>query len=142
MTAVVFTTDRSLIQRETAPGSGSFVTIPQCSKITPPVLSRKEVDINIHDQDAPVTLFGGGEKQSVSFELAWNPGNASHQQLFQDWKDKTERNYRIVHPDTGAATETFAAVVGKLDRGDLDAEGKILTLNVEMSCTTDSTFVW
>jgi hypothetical protein len=141
MTAV-YTTDLSLLQRETTPGGGTYTTIPQCSVITPPEWKRKSVEINIHDQTAPVKKFGGGEGMEMSAALAWDPANAYHQQLFADYTAKTQRSYQIVLSDTGAAQFRFNAVVGGLKIEDLDAEGKILKLTVTLALDADPTITW
>jgi len=138
----VYTTDLSLMQREITPAGGSYATIPQCSNITPPEWKRKSVEVNIHDQTAPVKKYGGGEGMEVSFDLAWDPANSYHQALFTDYAAKTERSYQIVLSDTGAAQFRFNAVVGNLKPDDLDAEGKILKLTVTLSLAADPTITW
>jgi hypothetical protein len=115
--------DGMLLQREVTPGGGTYVTIPQCMTTTPPALVRKSTDVYIHDQSAPVVKTGAYESMEVPFNLAWDPGNAYHQQLFADIEAKTERSYQLVFPDTGAAQFRFNAVVGGLTPAEADAEG-------------------
>jgi hypothetical protein len=141
MTAV-YTTDLSLLQRETTPGGGTYTTIPQCSVITPPEWKRKSASINIMDQTAPITKYGGGEAMEMTADLAWDPTNSYHQQLFADYTAKTSRSYQIVLSDTGAAQFRFDAVIGGLKPDALDAEGKILKLTVTLALAADPTITW
>lgn len=138
----VFTTDGTLIQREVTPGGGTYATIVQCSNIVPPEWKRKSVEVSIHDQVAPVKKYGGGEGMESSFDLAWDPGNAYHQQLFADYTAKTSRSYQIIVPDTGTAQFRFDAVIGGLKADDFDAEGKILKLTVTLSLAVEPAITW
>jgi hypothetical protein len=140
----VFTTDRALIQRETTPGGGSYTTIPQATNIKLPEWVRKSVEVYIHDQAAPVVKTGGSEPMECSFDLAWDPGNATyHQALFSDFTAKTERSYQVVLPDTGAAQFRFNAIVSGLSAGDLDAEGSNpLLLTVTLKLSAEPTITW
>jgi hypothetical protein len=139
----IYMTDGSLIQRETAPSSGSYVTIPQASKIKLPTWVRKTTDVYIHDQVAPVTKTGAAEPMECTFELAWDPGNATyHQQLFTDWTAKTERSYQVVLTDSGAAQFRFNAIVSNLEPRELDAEGAPLLLSVTLKLAAEPTITW
>jgi hypothetical protein len=140
----IFTTDGSLIQRETSPGGGTYTTIPQATNIKLPEWVRKSVEVYIHDQTAPVIKTGGSEPMEVSFDLAWDPGNATyHQALFTDWAAKTSRSYQVVLPDTGTAQFRFDAVVQKLSAGDLAAEGTDpIKLSVTLKLAAAPTITW
>ena len=138
----VYMTDGSLIQRETAPASATYATIPQASKIKLPTWVRKTTDVYIHDQTAPVTKVGASEPMESTFELAWDPGNAYHQQLFADWSAKTERSYQVIIPDTGAAQFRFNAIVSNLEPQELDAEGVPLLLSVTLKLAAEPTITW
>lgn len=140
----VFTTDLSLIQRETTPGGGTYTTIPQATNIKLPEWVRKSVEVYIHDQSAPVVKTGGSEPMECTFDLAWDPGNSSyHQQLFTDWTAKTERSYQVVLPDTGTAQFRFNAIVQGLTPGELGAEGTdALTLSVTLKLSAAPTITW
>jgi hypothetical protein len=116
-------TDGTLFQRETSPGAGTFATIAQAINIKPPTKSRKKAEIYIHDQSAPVVKYGAFEAMSVEIELAFDNTAAAHQQFHTDIDAKTERNYQIVFPDTGAAQWRFAATIESITSGDQAAEG-------------------
>jgi hypothetical protein len=139
----VYMTDGTLIQREVTPGGGTYATIPQATNITPPKHIRKSTDVYIHDQSAPVVKTGAYEAQEVTFELAWDPGNAYHQAIYSDADAKTERSYQIVFPDTGAAQFRFNAVVSAVEPGDADAEGaNALSLSVTLKLSAAPTITW
>lgn len=135
----VNTTDGSLIQRETTPGSGTFSTILQATNITPPKIVRKKVQVSIHDQDSPVTKRGGLEPQECSFSLAFDPSDAMHLALRADARDKTERLYQIILPDSGAYQMRFTAGVDSFEFQNLDAEGSPLLVDVVLGLADDST---
>lgn len=139
----VYMTDGTLIQRETTPGGGTYTTIPQAMKITPPKWSRKTTDVYIHDQSAPVTKTGAYEAQEVSFDIAWNPADAYHQALFTDADAKTERSYQIVFPDSGEAQFRFNAIVSNLEPAEADAEGtNPLQLTVTLKLSAAPVITW
>lgn len=117
------TTDLTLFQRETSPGSGTFVTIAQVMNIKPPTKTRKKLEVYVHDQSTPVTTYGAYEAMSCEIELAFDNGLSAHQQFYTDQDAKTERNYRIVYPDAGARTDQFAATIEGIAPGDQTAEG-------------------
>lgn len=138
----IYMSDGSLIQRETAPASGTYATIPQASKIKLPTWVRKTTDVYIHDQTAPVTKVGASEPMESTFELAWDPGNAAHQLLFTDWTAKTERSYQVVLTDSGAAQFRFSAIVSNLEPQELDAEGAPVLLSVTLKLAAEPTITW
>jgi hypothetical protein len=138
----IYMTDGSLIQRETAPGSGSYATLPQASKIKLPTWVRKTTDVYIHDQTAPVTKTGASEPMESTFELAWDPGHASHQLLFTDWTEKTERSYQVVLTDSGAAQFRFNAIVSNIEPQELDAEGAPLLISVTLKLAAEPVITW
>lgn len=138
----VYTTDGALMQREVTPGGGTFATIPQCMNIDMPEWKRKSVEVPIHDQVTPVKKYGSGESQGCSFDLAWDPANAYHQQLFADWTAKTERNYRVILPDAGSAQFQFAATIEEIKPESLDAEGNPLKLSITMGLAAAPTITW
>lgn len=138
----VYMSNGALLQREVTPGGGTYATIPQCMSVTPPKRTRKQAEVYIHDQAAPVVNVGAYEAQTVEFELAWDPGNSYHQDLFADSAAKTARNYRLVYPDSGAATESFSAMVN-FEIGELDAEGtNPMTLSGTLVLQAGSTVTW
>lgn len=138
----IFTTDGSLVQREISPGGGTYATIPQVMTAKLPPHERKTQDVYIHDQSAPVTKTGGTEPMEATFDVAWDPANSYHQNLWADFTAKTSRNYRMILPDTGAAQFDFAAIVSKLEADDLDAEGNPLKLSVTLKLAAAPTITW
>lgn len=138
----LFTTDRSLIQREVTPGGGTYATIPQSTTIQLPEWTRKIIDTYIHDQAAPVRKLGGAEPMELTFSVAWDPANSYHQDLFADWTAKTERSYQAVAADTGAAQFRASAVVGSLKPSEWTAEGEVAQLEVTLALSAEPTITW
>ena len=137
-----YMSDGALIQRENTPGGGVFTTIPAATTITPPKRVRKTADVFTHDQGT-ITKTGGREPMECVFTVAWDPANATHQALFTDEDAKTERNYKLILPDTGAATQSFAATVSSIEPGELGAEGTdALQLTVTLKLRGADTWGW
>lgn len=133
----VYTTDTSLLKREITPSGGTFATIPAVSNIVMPEWKRKSVSINIHDQAAPVTKYGGGEPMEMSFDIALDMDDTYHAALLTDYAAKTSRKYTVTLDDAGPTVFTFDAVVGGFKIEDLDAEGKILKATCTLSLAAD-----
>lgn len=138
----VYMSDGALMQRETTPGGGTYTTIPAATTITPPKRVRKTADVYTHDQGT-ITKTGGREPMECVFTVAWDPANTMHQDLFTDEAAKTERNYQLVLPDTGAATQAFAAIVSSIEPSELSAEGTdALQLTVTLKLNGADTWTW
>ena len=136
-------TDGTLFQRETTPGGGTYTTIAQVINIKPPAKTRKKAEIYIHDQSAPVTKYGAYEAMTVEIEVAFDNTAAAHQQFHTDIDAKTERNYQIVFPDTGAAQWRFAATIESVTPGDQSAEGsEAQTATIVFGLAAAPTITW
>ena len=139
----IHTTDRSLIQRETTPGGGTYSTIPQALEIQLPSWARKIIDTYIMDQGPPVRKLGGMEAQELTFKLAWDPGNTAHHQvLFSDFDAKTERSYQAVAADTGAAQFRFNAAISNMVPSAWTAEGVVMELEVTLALSAQPVITW
>lgn len=140
--ANVYMSDGTLLKRETAT-PGTYTTIPGVMNITPPKWTRKTADVYVMDQSAPVVKTGAYEAQEVTFELAWDPADTTHQSFFTDADSKASKNYKIVFPDSGAAEMGFAAVVSSIEPADANAEGgDPLKLSVTLKLAAAATITW
>lgn len=101
----------TLVQVETAEGSGLFETIPEVGDITGPDADSSEHNVTSHDTVGfdSETLVGLIQPRSVSFPLNWVNGNGKHKQIRNDKDGLIQRNYRLVEP-TGEYT-SFRAMV-------------------------------
>jgi hypothetical protein len=90
----------TLLQVETAEGSGVYVTIPEIGDITGPDVDAAEEDVTSQDTSGndSETLVTLNQPRQVSFPLSYIPGNALHKQLRADGDNKTQRNYKLVEP--------------------------------------------
>lgn len=96
-------------------GSEVFTTIAEVRDIEGPELELEAKEVTSHDsagwREYIGTLLSGGE---VSFDLNFIPTNATQSYsagLIRDMVNRTKRNFRIVFPDGGSTTWTFAALV-------------------------------
>ena len=99
-------------------GSEVFTTIAEVTNISGPSLSLEMLEVTNHSSTAGWKeriggLLDGGE---VSFDLNFIPTNSTHSYsagLVHDMVGRTRRNFKIVFPDGGSTTWTFAAFVNK-----------------------------
>jgi len=96
-------------------GSEVFTTIAEVRDIEGPELEAEAKEVTSHDsggwREYISTLLSGGE---VSFDLNFIPTNATQSAstgLIRDMVNRTRRNFRLVFPDAGSTTWTFAALV-------------------------------
>jgi predicted secreted protein len=91
-----------------------FTLIPGIRSITGPSMSAETIDITSHDTPGSFRDKMQGLKDwgVLSFDLLWEPDNVQHQQLFDDYKAGTERNYELIYPDTGSTKLSFKGFVG------------------------------
>ncbi len=108
-------------------GSETFTTIAEVKDIEGPELELEAKDVTSHDSNGwrefIGTLLTGGE---VSFDLNFIPTHATHSYsagLIKDLVNRTKRNFKLVFPDGGSTTWTFAAlVVGVKPSGPVEDE--------------------
>jgi predicted secreted protein len=109
-------------------GSETFTTIAEVKDIEGPELELEAKEVTSHDSPAGWreyigTLLSGGE---VSFDVNFIPTNATHSYsagLIKDLVNRTKRNFKLVFPDGGSTTWTFAAlVVGVKPSGPVEDE--------------------
>ena len=96
-------------------GSETFTTIAEVKDIEGPELELEAKEVTSHDSAGwrgyIGTLLTAGE---VSFDLNFIPTHATHSYsagLVKDLVNRTKRNFKLVFPDGGSTTWTFAALV-------------------------------
>lgn len=91
----------------------TFQTIPEVRNISGPSMQADEVDFTNMDTVGSYKDFKQGLKDwgSVQFEVNWIPSDSLHQQIFDDYVSGDIRNYKMILPDGGSTTFTFAAFV-------------------------------
>lgn len=108
-------------------GTEVFTTIAEVRDIEGPELELEAKEVTSHDsagwREYIGTLLTGGE---VSFDLNFIPTHATHSYssgLVKDMVNRNRRNFKLVFPDVGATTWTFAAlVVGVKPSGPVEDE--------------------
>ncbi|MGE5619533.1 MAG: phage tail tube protein [Sphingomonadaceae bacterium] len=93
-----------------------FTTIAEVTNIQGPGLSMDTVDATSHDSPSYHEEIIAGIKRSgeVTFSINFVPTHATHNPstgLLRDWANRTKRNFKLVFPDVGNTTWTFAAFV-------------------------------
>lgn len=97
-------------------GPETFTTVAEVMDIGGPALSSDTTDTTSHDsasgfEDVLPTILRTGE---VTFNINYVPTHATHNAttgLVRDYRLKTRRNYRLIFPDSGSTTWSFAGYV-------------------------------
>jgi hypothetical protein len=123
------------IRVETAPSSGTYVSIPEAKTITPPNPTSAEIDATNHDSTLGISefLIGPIDPGECTFEMNYLPTNTYQIQLIADNLARTLRNYSIELPSPSTLKMRFAAYVKNVTRG-FDQAG-LMTLSVTLRCT-------
>lgn len=93
-----------------------FTTIAQVRNISGPGLSLDVEDVTTHDstgawEEVVATVLRSGE---VTLDLVWDPATPTHSNgvgLLAVMPRRATRNFKVIFPDTGATTWSFAAEV-------------------------------
>jgi predicted secreted protein len=91
----------------------AFALIPGIRSITGPSMSADVIDVTSHDTPGGFRdkIQGLKDWGTLSFELLWDPADARHQQLFDDYVAGTVRHYKLTYPDVGNTTLSFSGFV-------------------------------
>jgi hypothetical protein len=136
----VFMSDGTLLKVSSMASPEVLTTIPGVMNITPPSRVRKSTDVYIMDQSAPVVKTGAYQPQEVSFELAYDKGEATHIALQTSQANKTAINYKIVFPMSPTLTISFTAQVASFEWAAMNAEGTDpIRANVTLKLSADYT---
>jgi len=97
-------------------GTEVFTTIAEVSNISGPGLAMDTIDVTNHSSPTAWRQYVAGLKDAgeVSFDINYTPTAATHNAttgLLKDMNDRTLRNFKLVFPDLGATTWTFAAFI-------------------------------
>ena len=112
-----------------------FTTIGRMHNFTGPGLTAKEIDVTALDNTSGYAEFLLGVKDGgrFTFELEWDPGDAQHQKLLDDFTATQASNYQVVWTDPGMRKWQWNAyVLGFTTKGDPNTA---LTATVELRIT-------
>jgi hypothetical protein len=104
-------------------GPENFTTIAEVKDIGGPSLELAAEEVTSHGspggwREFVGTLLSAGE---VTFDLNFVPTEATHNPstgLIADMKNRVKRNFKLVFPNAGATTWSFAALVTKFEPGE------------------------
>ena len=105
------TTQGITIQRGDGAGTEVFSTIAEIQSFTGPGGSAQVIDVTSVDSSAKEKRMGLPDEGQFSFECILVPGDTAQDGLRDDRDNQTERNFKIVMPDTASTTLAFAAYV-------------------------------
>jgi len=119
-------------------GPEVFTTIAEVRSIRGPTIQGTVVDVTNHSSGIPwrekkASLIDPGQ---VVFDIAYVPTEATHNQtsgLLRDLKNRTLRNFKLVFPDGGASTWTFAAFVTQFSAQEPIDNVILATVTLELS---------
>lgn len=87
-------------------GSESFTTIPEVMRISGPSIRFDLLDVTSHDTAGNFREFipGLADGDKISANINWRPSNTIHKQIRVDSYARTNRNFKLVFPDTSDNT--------------------------------------
>lgn len=83
-------------------GSPSYTEIAELREITPPALTRNEIELTNHNNEDDEYIVGIRRHGTLTFNLNFVPQNATHDHetgLQSAWFDGTRDIYRLTYPD-------------------------------------------
>ena len=97
-------------------GTGSYTTIAEVTDIGGPSMSLDPIDVTSHDSIAAFREFIGGllDAGEVTLTINYVPTAGTHDAttgLIADMVARVVRNFKLVFPDSGTTTWTFAALI-------------------------------
>jgi predicted secreted protein len=118
-TKAIFAKGTLLQSSDGAPTTPVFATIPEVKTITGPGMDSEELDVTSHDTPGYFRDFIGGLRDwgTLSFQLQYNAQEAKHVLIFNDYKDRTMREYKLIMPHqtdpapASSATMSFTGYV-------------------------------
>jgi len=90
-----------------------FTAIPSLSNLDGPKLDITQIDVTTMDDAGGYEQYIYGVKKpgTVTFELIFDPADAQHKGLLNDYKTAVTRNFELVFPDLGTTQWSFAALI-------------------------------
>jgi predicted secreted protein len=103
----------TILKRGDGGGPEVFTPIPSMSNLDGPKLDINQIDVTTMDDAGGYEQYIAGIKKpgSVTFELIFDPADAQHKGLLNDYKLGTVRNFQLIFSDTGATQWSFAALI-------------------------------
>lgn len=106
----------TLVQRESFPLSDVWIDIAELGSITGPETDREMIDVTHQQSPNRHREYIGGlrESGSLSFDMNFNPNDATHQQFLADQQSGIIRRYKLVFPSTPPYAFRMEGIVKKM----------------------------
>lgn len=117
-------------------GVETYTTVPEVTRLTGPSTKFDLLDVTSHDSSGFFREFIPGllDGDMVRFTVNWRPSNAIHKALRIAAVAQTNRNFKIVFPDTSDNTVTLSTYVQKFPEPRADI-GTTLVSDGELKIT-------
>lgn len=104
----------TLFQRgDGATPTENFTTVGEVTNLSGPGMSRDIIDVtHMETADAYREYIAGlADAGEITVEVNYIPGNASQENLIDDFEQRVKRNFKIVFPFTGNPEWAFTGVL-------------------------------
>src|SRR5713226_4079678 len=101
------------LKRGDGGGPEVFTIVASAKNLAGPKTDSTQIDTTTLDTVGGYETFVMGllKPGTLQFELIWDPQDTQHKGLMSDYDGRTQRNFKIVWPDAGSETFSFAAFV-------------------------------
>lgn len=110
-----------------------FTAVPQVTALDGPKMDSNLIDATTLEDTFEQFVQGVNKPGMVTFDLVWDPQNAQHKGIENDYVNKTRRNWTITWPDAGSTVNTFTAFVKSF--GNKAGPKATLSIAVELQMT-------
>ena len=93
----------TLVARQVA-GTGAFTDVAELRDITPPALTRNQIETTNQNDDDDSYVVGIRRRGDLTFNLGFLPSGAAHgisSGLMKSWEDGQLDGWRVTFPDGG-----------------------------------------
>lgn len=105
MTSAAIWAYGSLLQLGDGAVSEAFTSVAEITELTPPQMSRDDIDVTSHQSSDGYREFISGLRDGgeVSFKANWLPTNSTHDGttgLLETFNDNVNHNWKVILPNT------------------------------------------
>lgn len=90
-----------------------YTTVPECKRLSGPSVRFDMLDVTSHDTSGFFREWipGLADGEKVSAEVNWRPSNAVHKGIRVDQYARTNRNFKLVFPDSADNTVVMSTYI-------------------------------
>ena len=118
---------------------GTYASVTQCIKVTPPKYERNTQEVYTTDSASPTIIYSTLKAQEVEATFLYDPASVDHEAFRTDLTAKTSRNYQIIYPDTGAYEVKCNMTPTSVEYSELDGEGSAIQMTVKFTLNSAPT---